>query len=583
MATRRSHPDLASSWGVLDYEEDSGRSSDNYSLDEDSLQPLPPGPPQAPRRTSYSRRHLQQSIESSKPARKPASPMTARKKKDLSHNWEEETNSSHASSPVIRRVTRSSSSQPSVEPQFVMPTTESFTPSPKKRSRYVDEPENTSPISRQRRKSTKKMAVEDRSNQSGGDYLQMMWGNLLKPVLGYVFGLFGDVLHLLRQPLAAAVALLIIFLVLRALWQQSFGSLINPLSFLPSLTAPLFSPCSIPLVSLLMPWCGSNNSDSNNHAEFKNLVEVQDTFGRMLDIAQAGQPLPLQISMSEVAIIDLKDQISYASNLPSKNQLVLEMENFVQLARASSNDLGTFNVRIGGAVDSIVHMNRHTLRVLNVFNERAAASGMLGRLMEAILPAGTVAKRIVTEKDVIKQYLTHADAIQAQIDSLIAKGTDLKGLLDGMDLQLDTIREITNRDKTTVNNDREELLGQLWSKIGGNVKSKEKLEKDIALVKDLTRTRQAATMIVKMTLDDLNRINGNIKDMKARVQMPSTNLEMDALELESHIHYIQDGLDRLYNKRQEYKRMDDQRRQKLNEEASFLFGDIVKAKADLVQ
>jgi hypothetical protein len=387
---------------------------------------------------------------------------------------------------------------------------------------------------------------------------------------------------MLRQPLAAAFAFLIVYIVLRSVWHQSLGVLLNPLSFLPSLAAPLVSPCSIPIVSLVLPWCGSENGTNSNQAEFKKLVEVQDTFGRMLDIAQAGQPLPLQISMSEVAIIDLRDQISYASNLPSKHQLVLEMENFVQLARGASNDLGTFNVHIGGAVDSIVHMNRHTLRVLNVFNERAASAGLFGRLVEAIMPAGSVTKKVVTEREVVKQYLTHADTIQAQIDNLIAKGTDLKSLLDGMELQLDTIRGITNRDKITVNNDREELLGQLWSKIGGNSKSKDKLEKDIALVKDLTRTRQAATMIVKMTLDDLNRINGNIKEMKARVQMPSGNLEMDALELESHIHYIQDGLDRLYNKRQEYKLLDDQRRQKLNEEASLLFGDKVIGKATLV-
>jgi hypothetical protein len=273
----------------------------------------------------------------------------------------------------------------------------------------------------------------------------------------------------------------------------------------------------------------------------------------MLDIVEPGHSLPLQISLSEIPLLELKDQIAYRSTLPSKHELMLELDNFVQMARMVSRDLITFNSHVGGSVDSIVSMNRHTLRVLGVYNDRAAGAGVIDRLIAAVMPSGLIKKRAVSELDVIKQYLKHADQIEVEIQRLLAEAVALQKLLNGMDDQANVLRAITSRDKATVIENQEELFGQLWTKFGGNSRDKKKLAKDIALVNDLGETRKKATRIIKLVLDELYQIEGNIQDLKARVAKPKNNKEMDGLEIELHLSHIEDGLDRLFKKRSENK------------------------------
>jgi hypothetical protein len=394
-----------------------------------------------------------------------------------------------------------------------------------------------------RQKTTVQHKESTNTGDNGPEYLQILWQNILRPSLGYFLSLLFDVLRILRQPIALVIAVLVGYALLQSAWQKSF---LNPLGYLQSTVGSLVSPCSIPIISTLSPLCSSSNEKP---PEFEHLVEVQDTFGKMLDIVEPGHSLPLQIRLSQMPLLELKDQIAYQSTLPSKHELMLELDNFVQMGRLVSRKLITFNTRVGGSIDRIVSANRDTLRVLGIYNSRAAGASTMDRLLDAIIPSDLINKRAVSEHDVVKQYLKHADQIEDQIQHLLVEAVAVEKLLDGMDEQANKLRDLANRDKANVIENQEELFAKLWTKFGGNSRDKKKLAKNIALVNDLSETRKKAARLIKLVLNELYQLEDNIQDLKDRVAEPRNYKQLSSLDIESHLLHIEDGLDRLFTKR----------------------------------
>jgi hypothetical protein len=249
--------------------------------------------------------------------------------------------------------------------------------------------------------------------------------------------------------------------------------------------------------------------------------------------------------MAEIPLLELRDLIKFQSQLPSKPDLIFQFESFVKLARTTSADLSTFNSHVGGAVDKIISMNRHTLRVLNAVREQPNAG--LVSYLSSLLPGASMGK--LTSDGVITQYLKHAETVEAQTDALVLEGEALQLSLEHMDVQLDDIRETANHDAASLASSKEELFRQLWTYLGFNAKERKKLDRNIAITDRLRSTRADAARVVKLTLHELRRLKSGIVDLRARVVGPRWRGSMDEMEIEEHIRYVQDGLARLYQKR----------------------------------
>jgi hypothetical protein len=375
-----------------------------------------------------------------------------------------------------------------------------------------------------------------------------VWG-VIAPPLGYVAGLFSDALFFLRPFLGLALAMSVVAALVWIAFAWAHAQVWGPAGLAAMAVEPITSAaCAVPILSFA-PWCRRPDKPADKtQAPFENLVALQDSFSKVLDIAQEGASLPTVMSLSEAPVLELRDVIKFQSELPSKHQLVAQFDSFVQLSRTTSAELGTFNSHVGGAVDKIISMNRYTLRVLETVR-RAPDSNLVGRISNLLPGAG----RRLTAADVVAQYLRHADKVEEQSDALIVEAEALLRSLNAMDAQLDVIRETAAHDNAVLANKRTEIFAGLWTSLGFNSKKKAALDRNIAIGARLHAARSDAARVVRMTLLELRALKSGVADLRARILAPRSWADdaVDPLEVEEHVRYVEDGLARLYARRRE--------------------------------
>lgn len=342
----------------------------------------------------------------------------------------------------------------------------------------------------------------------------------LKPILGALFACF-----LLVQ--LGRLAFKIPF---------SFN-LLGPFSMIPLNILP--SPCAIPVVSSLLPFCDQSSPEYAQPVEFEKLVNIQAQFEDVLDSAVQGSLLPVDMKRSEAAVRDLKHVVKY-SHLPSREGLLFEFQNFIELARTTSDDLTKFNSRIGRAVDQIISVNKHTLQVIDGFKESDASRGAIARYF-----FGSTG---LTDQHLLNQYLKHTSQVEDQIITLITEAEALKRLLNILDDHLDHIQDIVTRDGVNLQSSKDQLLSELWGKLGGHRNELAKKDEQLRLLNSVNIYRRQAWAHVTTTIVKLQAIEAGLVDLRERVAGPEI-LGLEMVPLEQHIAMIQMGVDRLESTR----------------------------------
>ena len=385
---------------------------------------------------------------------------------------------------------------------------------------------------------TKKEEYDDEIDDTSDlNWPFMIWQNAVVPILWYAW----DILRIAAtNPFTKS--LLAIWLVVGAVMLA--GNFVNN-----TVTLALSPLCRIPGSSLLnLPFCPSGSTpELSGPAEFDKLVEAQTHFEDVLAASASGAFLSIEMKSSEAGIRDLKHVVAY-SNLPSRNELVHEFEGFVDTARIASNDLSKFNSRIGRALDHILSTNRWTLQVIDGVASEDAARGSLNKWISKNFNIFAPFQPVALSQNVLlDQYLRHTSAVEEQILTLINEAHILLNVLDNLDGRLDVIASIAARDGVKVENGREQLLSQLWTKLGGSRNSMAKLDKQLSLLNNVSQYRRMAWAHVNGAVIKLMAIRDNLEDLRERVAMPETL--GDVVPLEVHIENINLGIERLEQQR----------------------------------
>ncbi|KAM0720524.1 hypothetical protein Q7P37_004660 [Cladosporium fusiforme] len=378
---------------------------------------------------------------------------------------------------------------------------------------------------------------EEIDNTSDLNWPFMIWEKVLVPVLWYMW----DILRIaVTNPLTKS--LLAIWLVV--------GVVMLVGNFLNHTVSNALSPlCRIPGSSFLnLPFCPIDYiPELSGPAEFDKLVDAQSHFEEVLAASATGAFLPLEMKSSESGIRDLKHVVEHSA-LPSRNELVFEFNGFIDTARKASHSLSRFNSRIGRAVDHILSTNRWTLQVIDGVAADDAARGTIGKWASKNLNIFAPFQPVALSRNVLlDQYLRHTNAVEDQILTLITEAHALLEVLDNLDNRLDLIASIATRDGIQVENGKDELLAQLWTKLGGRRSSVAKLDKQLTLLRDVGNYRRMAWAHVNGAAVKLMAIRDNLEDLRERVAMPDTL--GDVIPLEVHIQNINLGIERLEQQR----------------------------------
>lgn len=462
-----------------------------------------------------------------------------------------ETPSQNQPSPTRRKRNASQISQST---EFVMPTPESSgylesppvrttrqSPRPAVRASAIRKSvpaRRATPVAQPSRRKPIKSTTQDASP----DYVQYAWQNVVLPLLRYVLSVFSIAAHALKPLLGYTLIVLL----------MAVGMGIAKTMVVHSVTNALSPLCNIPGAGYLnLPFCDIGHYDGHRGpVEFDKLVITQSNFEDILEASVHQAALPLAMKNSELSIRDLRTVVKHSS-LGSRNELVNEFDGFIETARQASDGLSQFNSRISRALDGILSANRWTMKVLQGIEASPDTEGIIPRFFSQYLSVFSLTTPQHSTEDVIyDQYIRHTSEVEEQIQVCILEANTLLEVLENLDDRLHQIQDIAHREDLKVGDAKAELLGLLWTKLGGNRGPLAKQEQQLATLNDVSRYRKTAMQHVISTLVKLKDIENNLSQLRDDVAAP-TIVDRKRMPLEMHIDLISSAVDRLQTVRDE--------------------------------
>jgi hypothetical protein len=340
----------------------------------------------------------------------------------------------------------------------------------------------------------------------------------------YILDIFLRAVRLMRIPLS-----LMLFL-----WMLSFA-MIRLSGALRTAFAPM---CYLPVVSrsALCAPLDPNASQIPRWADFPQLMEAQgSTFEQLLAGSVGGSGLSIEIRKAEFATADLATLVRH-SDLKSNDVLADLLTTFVKDAKKTARSLTKLSSRIGGAVDNVIAVNGYAMRTIQEAEKNVPAPYSLA----ALIPFRTGP---TTQEVIVDAFTSAMNTFSVAIQRLILEAEISLHNLDVLEEDLSSVREVVMREDVDITAEQSELLGALWTKLGGNKQALRDNDRRLGLLKDLADHRRQAQAHVVAALQTLHSMSEDMEDLRERVATPE--LADGRIPLHVHIESIQNGLERL--------------------------------------
>lgn len=457
---------------------------------------------------------------------------------------------------AVRRTSRDNANSHSPDPEFYMPRVEVESPrrgSSTRSSRTIRPGDGL----RQRQPPTSAMPrrkAEEWNGRGNGqadskkepgmvDRMSSAIPSALFEIIAWALGTIGMAVRYAQKPLAAALAIYLVF-----------GGLIMAQNMATkSLYASLSPLCRLPGVSLLvdLPFCKMSDAaqqDRQTDVEYDGLMKVQNQFEDVLEKSASGVALPLEMKRSESSIRDLRTLIKY-SDLQVKDELVFEFDGLIDMSKTAANDLQMFNTHVGSAVDSVISVNRWTSRYLDgLVTAEATPKGLISDFTSWIFTPFQPA--VFSERDLLNHYVEHTTMVSEKIEGLIVEAHGVLRTLEQAEDHLEVISDLVMRTDKDVQARKTEVLWSVWTVIGANMKDISKLNAQLSLLKRADTQRTTAVRQVSDLIFELVKIQAGLEDLRERVAEPGLAVGSGSnMPLSVHIETIGMGIDRLEDAR----------------------------------
>ncbi|KAF8705294.1 hypothetical protein RHS03_05302, partial [Rhizoctonia solani] len=325
--------------------------------------------------------------------------------------------------------------------------------------------------------------------------------------------------------------------------------------------------CSLPLISSRIEYCNRDELSRRFSPDFPKLVSLQSRLEDVMDDSASSSIVAVDIKNSEMAVRDLTTLVKI-STLVAKDSLVERLNEFVVDAKTAGRNLQRFGGRVGGAVDQIVAMNEYVLKLLENTakdSEAQISSGPVQRVMNAVSPIKVSGPQVIAarRKEVETMWYQATGMMDATIRKLIHEAEANIIALDKLESQLDLINEMILREDEGIRAKAEEVLGELWTKLGGNKKKLNSFRSHRMLLNEIRTYRKRALAHVSSTLVQLQGLSADLDDLRQRVVTPTLAGEEAGIPLEVHIGSMQKGTERLLEGRKRAREREDAYLQKV--------------------
>jgi hypothetical protein len=402
------------------------------------------------------------------------------------------------------------------------------------------------------------------SRKTLGDHVSESLPSAVYSMLAWFFGVIGMAFQFAQRPLALLLAIYFFF----------GGAIMVQNMVTKSIFVSLSPICRVPGVSYFeLPFCPSfpdapangEGSESAQHVEFDDLMTVQSQFEKVLERSADGVSLPLEMKRSESSIRDLRTMVRY-SDLPQRDELVYEFNEYIDTARRTAGDLQKFNTHVGSAVDSVISINRWTSRYIDTLaaassENREGAHSLLGDWMDWLFMPfqPTAGNGVFDERVLLDKYIEHTALVSDRIAALIVEAQAVLRLLTNAEDHLSLIYDIVTRSSKSVKSRRDEILWTLWTLVGANHRRLHNLNEQLALLRQVDLQRSTAVAQVSALIIELEKIQAGLGDLRDRVAEPELTRDKAPIPLSVHIETINKGVERLEDARKRIRAAENER------------------------
>ncbi|KAK7223596.1 hypothetical protein V2G26_011599 [Clonostachys chloroleuca] len=385
---------------------------------------------------------------------------------------------------------------------------------------------------------------DDSRRRSTGPFANSL-PDALFDVLRWALGVITLAFRYAQKPLALLLAVYL-----------SFGALIIAQNMVTMSISTSLSPlCRIPGASFLnLPFCPQRPSpdipfDSMQQpVEFDDLMAVQDKFEQVLEKSSEGVSLPLEMKRSETTIRDLRTLVRH-SEIQAREELVLEFDGYIDLARQSSSDLQRFNTHCGSAVDAVVAINRWTSRFIDSLDPTKDSEPLLSQWAAWFFYPFQPSETGFSERMILDKYIEHTALVSDKISTLILEAQAVLRLLTKAEDHLSLIYDISSRSSANVASRRDQIFRDLWTYLGANNAKLHNLSQQLTLLRRVDAQRSVAVKQVSALILELETIQAGLSDLRDRVAAPELLVDSatktKSLPLSVHIETIDRGVERL--------------------------------------
>ncbi|RFU80678.1 hypothetical protein TARUN_1526 [Trichoderma arundinaceum] len=223
---------------------------------------------------------------------------------------------------------------------------------------------------------------------------------------------------------------------------------------------------------------------ASSFIDFTNLMEVQSGFESVLDKSTVGLSMPLELKRSEMATRSLRSLLK-ESEIAVREDFILELNGYIEKVGQVGSDLQTFYIHIGSTVDSVININRWTLRHINSLSMEPEAPSLPPVMAWAIRPLSFFrpSEQAGNDRALLDKYSEHIILVQDRLEKLIEEGRALSLLLYQGQTHLDAINEQAQRLSNAERVRSDSLISAIWTYIGRLIEEQRNFDEEIALLK----------------------------------------------------------------------------------------------------
>ncbi|KAL7811301.1 hypothetical protein V8C44DRAFT_331292 [Trichoderma aethiopicum] len=288
---------------------------------------------------------------------------------------------------------------------------------------------------------------------------------------------------------------------------------------------------NIPSVSnFQMPFFEAETSRpaaSTSFIDFTSLMDVQAGFESVLEKTTQGPAMPRELKESEMITRNLRTLLKQSEDAGIED-LMSELNSFIEKVGRAAAGMQTFHIHVGSTVDSVININRWTLRHINSLSveQQPAAPSLPPVIAWAIRPLSIFRSSAQdgNDKALWDKYSEHVILVQDRLDKLLEEGKALSLLLHQGQAHLGAINEQAERRLSGSgggggkprSGGSSSFLSTVWAYIGRFVDEKNTLRQEVAQLKKADERYAATISYLVSLLENLKDIQVYLGDLLTR-------------------------------------------------------------------